>query len=107
MGDKAKILANNLSGRILGFNVFGDVQPFSQSISLEGAFNKYVGAGIAAFLYSKVPIKGLPHKAKAGSIGKIVATSGFLGGLFSGGGSPQASASPNAFITNGRQITTA
>ncbi len=118
MGDKAKVLANNVFGRIVGINPFGDVQSFPQTINIDGAFNKYTGAGLAGFIYSKLPIKGLPHKGKAGSLGKAVAVAGFLGGIFD---APENNrATPNvirnnparnlrsaSFITNGRQVTTA
>ncbi len=115
MGDKAKILANNVFGRVVGINPFSDVQSFPQTINIDGAFNKYTGAGLAGFIYSKLPIKGLPHKGKAGSLGKAVAVAGFLGGIFDApenrGASPRVvaqnpSSSRRAFITNGRQVTT-
>ena len=117
MGNKAKVLANNVFGRIVGVNPFGDVQSFPQTINIDGAFNKYTGAGLAGFIYSKLPIKGLPHKGKAGSLGKTVAVSGFLGGIFDApenlGASPSVMRQNPApirrsagFITNGRQIST-
>ncbi len=117
MGDKAKVLANNIGGRILGVSPFSDVQSFPQTINVDGMFNKFTGTGVAAFIYSKLPIRGLPHKGKAGSIGKVLITSGALGGLFD---APENNrASPNvirnnparnlrntSFISNGRQVST-
>ncbi len=118
MGDKAKVLANNVFGRVVGINPFSDVQSFPQTINIDGAFNKYTGAGLAGFIYSKLPIKGLPHKGKAGSLGKAVAVAGFLGGIFDApenrGASPnvirnnpiRTSHNIRPFITNGRQLST-
>ena len=48
MGDKAKILTNNVAGRIIGINPFSDVQSFPQTINLDGAFNKFTAIGVAS-----------------------------------------------------------
>jgi len=118
IGDKAKVLANNVFGRIVGVNPFSDVQSFPQTINIDGAFNKFTGAGLAGFIYSKLPIKGLPHKGKAGSLGKVLITSGILGGIFDApenkGASPnvvrqnpiRTSHNVSRSFTTGRQITT-
>ena len=82
MGDKAKIFANNVLGRIVGFNVFSDAPKFQQTFNLDGAFNKFTGIGIASLIYGSLPLKFLPHKGKAKTIGKRIATAGFLGGIF-------------------------
>ncbi len=115
MGDKAKVLVNNVAGRIVGINPFSDVQSFPQTINIDGAFNKFTAVGIAGFLYSKLPIKGLPHKGRVGSLSKTIGVSGFLAGIFDApenrGATPRvASMNPvrrsNSFISNGRQVST-
>ncbi len=82
MGDKAKTFANNVLGRIVGFNVFSDAPKFQQTFNLDGAFNKFTGIGIASMLYGSLPLKMLPHKGKAKALGRRLAVSGFLGGIF-------------------------
>lgn len=82
MGDKAKQFGNNVLGRIIGLNPFNDQVKFEQTINIDGAFNKYTGLGLAGYLYSMLPIKGLPHKGKARSLGKKTALAGILGGIF-------------------------
>ncbi len=82
MGDKAKTFTNNVLGRIVGFNVFSDAPKFNQTFNLDGAFNKFTGIGIASLIYGSLPLKFLPHKGKAKTIGKRIATAGFLGGIF-------------------------
>ncbi len=84
MGDKAKTFTNNVLGRIVGFNVFSDAPKFQQTFNLDGAFNKFTGIGIASLIYGSLPLKFLPHKGKAKTIGKRIATAGFLGGIFDG-----------------------
>ena len=82
MGDKAKTFANNVVGRVIGFNVFSDAPKFQQTFNLDGAFNKFTGIGIASILYGSLPLKFLPHRGKAKTLGKRIATAGFLGGIF-------------------------
>ena len=82
MGDKAKTFTNNILGRIVGFNVFSDAPKFQQTFNLDGAFNKFTGIGIASLLYGSLPLKMLPHRGKAKTLGKRIATAGFLGGIF-------------------------
>ena len=115
MGDKAKTFANNVSGRIVGFTPFGDVNTnYDQTLNLDGAFNKFTALGIAGFIYSKLPIKGLPHKGRVGSISKTVGVSGFLGGLFDAPENDnrnrvqaqRASIVPQRAFSTGRQLTT-
>jgi len=48
-------------------------------------FNKWSGIGLGTLIYSMVPIKMLPHKGKAKTLGKSLLTGGILGGLFSTG----------------------
>ncbi len=114
MGQKAKVFINNIGGRVLGINVFSDVQSFPQTINPDGMFNKYSGFGLATFVYGLLPIKGLPHRAKARSLGKKIAVAGILGGVFDA--VENAGASPNVIRNNpitvrrsfstGRQIST-
>jgi len=40
---------------------------------------------LAAFVYGMLPIRQLPHKAKAKTLGKALLSGGVLGGLFSTG----------------------
>jgi len=40
---------------------------------------------LGTLIYSMVPIKMLPHKGKAKTLGKSLLTGGILGGLFSTG----------------------
>ncbi len=83
IGDKVKTFVNNVFGNIIGTNVFSSPTPqFQQQFNLDGAFNKFTGIGAASILYSMLPIRRLPHKGKAGTLGKRLLTAGFLGGLF-------------------------
>ena len=84
MGDKAKTFINNIGGRIVGFQPFQDAQnpAFTQTLNLDGAFNKFTGIGIASLIYGSLPLKMLPHRGKAKTLGKRIATAGFLGGIF-------------------------
>ncbi len=82
MGDKAKTFVNNVLGRIVGFNAFSDAPKFNQTLNLDGAFNKFTGVGIASLIYGSLPLKMLPHRGKAKTLGKRIATAGFLGGIF-------------------------
>jgi len=44
--------------------------------------NEFTGIGIASLLYGSLPLKMLPHRGKAKTLGKRIATAGFLGGIF-------------------------
>jgi len=85
--DKVKIFSNIVTGRLTGFTAFkgdnlygSETTPFT--INPAGLVNKFTGAGLAAILYSKVPIKMLPEKGRVGSLGKKVLVGGAVGGLF-------------------------
>jgi len=83
-GDQIKQLINNVLGRAVGINPFDDQQKFSQTINVDGIFNKYTGAGLAGIAYGLIPIKGLPHKAKVKRLSKSIFTGGLIGGLLDG-----------------------
>ena len=84
---KAQAVISSLAGRITGYNPFpnstGGAVP--QTISIEGIFNRISGIGAGTFIYGLLPIKQLPHKGKAKTLGKSLLTAGVLSGLFMGG----------------------
>ncbi len=82
---RAQNFVNSLSGRITGYNPFPQTGTVPQTISIDGMFNRYSGGGLLAWLYGMLPIKQLPHKGKAKTLGKSLLTGGVLGGLFSTG----------------------
>ena len=87
IGSRAQNLVNSLSGRITGYTPFKSATGANipQTISIDGMFNKWSGIGLGTLIYSMVPIKMLPHKGKAKTLGKSLLTGGILGGLFSTG----------------------
>ncbi len=87
IGSRAQNFVNSLSGRITGYTPFKSAAGASipQTISIDGVFNKWSGIGLGTLIYSMVPIKMLPHKGKAKTLGKSLLTGGILGGLFSVG----------------------
>jgi len=82
---RAQNFINSLSGRITGYNPFPQTGTVPQTISIDGIFNKWSGIGIGSWIYGMLPIKQLPHKAKAKTLGKALLSGGVLGGLFSTG----------------------
>ena len=109
MGTKVKVFANNVTGRILGFNAFSDVQKFPQTININGAFNRFSGASLAGVIYGSLPFSFLPHKGKVKSISKKTLVASILGGIFdapSGGTSSQTSFISSPMISNNRQVST-
>ena len=84
---KAQAVISSLVGRITGYNPFpnstGGAVP--QTISIDGIFNRISGIGLGSFIYGLLPIKQLPHKGKAKTLGKSLLTAGVLSGLFMGG----------------------
>ena len=84
IGDKAKVLVNSLTGRIFGVGVVPGLNSPPQTFNFGGIVNKWSGLGDGLWLLSKQPI-GLPHKGKAGRLGKSLLTAGVLGGFFSPG----------------------
>jgi len=87
IGSRAQNFVNSLSGRITGYTPFKSASGANipQTISIDGMFNKWSGIGLGTLIYSMVPIKMLPHKGKAKTLGKSLLTGGILGGLFSTG----------------------
>jgi len=69
------------------FYCFGssDTGTVPQTISIDGIFNKWSGIGLGAWIYGMLPVKQLPQKAKAKTLGKALLSGGVLGGLFSTG----------------------
>jgi len=82
---RAQNFVNSLSGRITGYNPFPQTGTVSQTISIDGIFNKWSGIGLGAWIYGMLPVKQLPQKAKAKTLGKALLSGGVLGGLFSTG----------------------
>jgi hypothetical protein len=82
---RAQNFINSLSGRITGYNPFPQTGTVPQTISIDGMFNKWSGIGLGAWLYGMLPVKQLPQKGKAKTLGKSLLTGGVLGGLFSTG----------------------
>ena len=87
IASRAQNFVNSLSGRITGYTPFKSATGANipQTISIDGMFNKYSGIGLGTLIYSMIPIKMLPHKGKAKTLGKSLLTGGILGGLFSVG----------------------
>jgi len=82
---RAQNFVNSLSGRITGYNPFPQTGTVPQTISIDGIFNKWSGIGLGSWIYGMIPMKQLPHKAKAKTLGKALLSGGVLGGLFSTG----------------------
>ena len=84
---RAQNFSNSILGRVTGFipfkNAAGANTP--QTISIDGMFNKYSGIGLGTWIYGMLPVKQLPHKATAKTLGKSLLSGGVLGGLFSTG----------------------
>ena len=87
IGVRAQNFGNSLLGRITGFTPFKNAPGANtpQTVSLDGIFNKWSGGGLLSLVYGMLPIKQLPHKGKAKTLGKSLLTGGVLGGLFSTG----------------------
>jgi len=83
-GEQAKVLVNNILGRITGFNPFNDgsIPTYEQTMNIDGIFNKWSALGAGLWLYSKIPIKGKPKSGKAGTLGKAILTGAVIGGFF-------------------------
>ena len=87
IGSRAQNFVNSLSGRITGYTPFKSATGANipQTISIDGMFNKWSGIGLGAWLYGMLPVKQLPQKSKAKTLGKALLSGGVLGGLFSTG----------------------
>ena len=87
IGARAQNFGNSLIGRITGYTPFKNAAGANtpQTISIDGMFNKWAGIGLGTWIYGMLPVKQLPHKAKAKTLGKSLLSGGVLGGLFSVG----------------------
>lgn len=85
MVQKAQTLANNLTGNMFGFNIFGGVPTFTQQINPSGIANKYTGIGVASIVGSLVMRKAginVPYMSRIFAIGRKMLPAGIVGGLF-------------------------
>ena len=84
IGARAQNFGNSLLGRISGFTPFKNAPGANtpQTVSLDGIFNKWSGGGLLSLVYGMLPIKQLPHRAKAKTLGKGMRTAGILSGIF-------------------------
>ena len=84
IGARAQNFGNSLLGRITGFTPFKNAPGANtpQTIGIDGIFNKFSGIGLGAWLYGMIPIRQLPQKGKAKTLGKSLLTAGVLSGLF-------------------------
>ena len=84
IGARAQNFGNSLLGRITGFTPFKNAAGANipQTIGIDGIFNKFSGIGLGTWLYGMLPIRQLPQKAKAKTLGKSLLTAGVLSGLF-------------------------
>jgi len=90
IGARAQNFGNSLLGRITGFTPFKNAAGANtpQTISIDGIFNKWSGIGAASFIYGLLPLKQLPHKGKAKTLGKSLLSAGILSGIFMPTGNP-------------------
>ena len=84
IGARAQNFGNSLLGRISGYTPFKNAAGANtpQTIGIDGIFNKWSGIGLSSFVYGMLPIKMLPHKGKAKTLGKSLLTAGILSGIF-------------------------
>jgi len=84
IGARAQNFGNSLLGRITGFTPFKNAPGANtpQTVSIDGIFNKWSGGGLLSLVYGMLPIKQLPHRAKAKTLGKGLLTAGILSGIF-------------------------
>ena len=87
---KAQAFINSIVGRTTGYNPFPAASggKIPQTINPNGMFNKWSGIGAASLLYSVIPVKMLPHRSKAKTLGKSLLTGGIIGGLFDAPSNP-------------------
>jgi len=87
---KAQAFINSIVGRTTGYNPFPAASggKIPQTINPNDMFNKWSGIGLGALLYGVVPVKMLPHKSKAKTLGKSLLTAGIIGGLFDAPSNP-------------------
>lgn len=84
IGARAQNFVNSLLGRISGYTPFKNAAGANtpQTIGIDGIFNKFSGIGLGTLIYGMLPVKMLPHKGKAKTLGKSLLTAGVLSGLF-------------------------
>lgn len=84
IGARAQNFGNSLLGRISGYTPFKNAAGADtpQTIGIDGIFNKFSGIGLGTLIYGMLPVKMLPHKGKAKTLGKSLLTAGVLSGLF-------------------------
>jgi len=84
IGARAQNFGNSLLGRITGYTPFKNAAGANtpQTIGIDGIFNKFSGIGLGTLIYGMLPVKMLPHKSKAKTLGKSLLTAGVLSGLF-------------------------
>jgi len=84
IGARAMNFGNSLLGRISGYTPFKNATGanITQTVGIDGIFNKWSGIGAASLLYGMLPIRKLPHKGKASTLGKSLLTAGILSGIF-------------------------
>ena len=84
IGGRAQNFGNSLLGRITGFIPFKNAAgaDITQTIGIDGIFNKFSGIGLGTLIYGMLPVRMLPHKGKAKTLGKSLLTAGVLSGLF-------------------------
>ena len=84
IGARAQNFGNSLLGRISGYTPFKNAAGANipQTISIDGIFNKWSGIGLSSWIYGMLPIRQLPHKGKAKTLGKSLLSAGVLSGLF-------------------------
>lgn len=86
---KLKILANIVTGRTTGINLFSDEVQAPQTINFSGIFNRWTALGIGMSIYGFVAkgvtingVKILPHGSKLSQLGTRLLTGGAFGGIF-------------------------
>lgn len=92
MVNKAKTLANNITGNMFGFNLMSGVPTFTQQINPSAIANKYTGIGVGSIIGSLVLKKAgikVPMAQRALSIGKKMLIPGIIGGFFDDVGTRQ------------------
>ena len=84
IGARAMNFGNSLLGRISGFTPFKNAAGANtpQTIGIDGIFNKFSGIGLGTLIYGMLPVRMLPHKGKAKTLGKNLLTAGILSGIF-------------------------
>ena len=84
IGARAQNFGNSLLGRITGYTPFKNAPGANtpQTIGIDGIFNKWSGIGLSSWIYGMLPIRQLPHKGKAKTLGKSLLSAGVLSGLF-------------------------